>query len=171
MLVVADTTPLNYLILIGHVGILAPLYGQVVIPQAVATELQHQNAPAIVRTWAATLPPWCAIRHAQGHPDPALMYLGAGEREALLLVQELGAAAFLTDDLEGRKEAMQRGIEVTGTLGILERAALRELIDLPAAITRLQATTFYPPPELIAAMLTRDAARKSRPSSASDDSD
>jgi predicted nucleic acid-binding protein len=54
-------------------------------------------------------------------------------------------------------------MQVTGTLGILERAALRDLIDLPTAITRLQATTFYPPAEIIAAMLARDAARKLRP--------
>lgn len=163
MVVVADTTPLNYLILIGHIDILVPLYGQVIIPQAVAVELQHPRAPARVWSWVAALPPWCAIRHAQGHPDLALMSLGAGEREALSLVQELGADAFLTDDLEGRKEALQRGIPVTGTLGILERAALRDLIDLPTAITGLQATTFFPPAEIIAAMLDRDAARKSQP--------
>jgi predicted nucleic acid-binding protein len=161
MVVVADTTPLNYLILIGHIDILVPLYGQVIIPQAVAAELQHPRAPARVRAWVAALPPWCSIRHAPGHPDPALMSLDAGEREALLLVQELGADAFLTDDLEGRKEGLQRGMPVTGTLGILERAALRDLIDPPTTITRLQATTFFPPSEIIAVMLARDAARKS----------
>jgi predicted nucleic acid-binding protein len=163
MLVVADTTPLNYLILIGHIDILAPLYGQVIIPQAVAAELRHPRAPTRVRAWVDALPLWCAIRQAQGNPDPAFMSLGAGEREALMLVRELGADAFLTDDLEGREEAIQRGMQVTGTLGILERAALRDLIDLPTAITRLQATTFHPPAEINAAMLARDAPRKSRP--------
>jgi hypothetical protein len=48
----------------------------------------------------------------------------------------------------------------TGTLGILERAALRALIDLPTAIAQLQATTFYGPPDIIATMLARDAARR-----------
>jgi predicted nucleic acid-binding protein len=81
----------------------------------------------------------------------------------ILLLGSVGADAFLTDDLEGRQEALQRGMQVTGTLGILERAALRDLIDLPTAVTRLQATTFYPPAEIIAAMLARDAARKLRP--------
>jgi predicted nucleic acid-binding protein len=33
--VVADTTPLNYLIIIGRVEILATLFGEVLIPQAV----------------------------------------------------------------------------------------------------------------------------------------
>jgi predicted nucleic acid-binding protein len=160
MLVVADTTPINYLVLIGQIDLLASLYEQVVIPSAVATELRHPKAPAVVQTWIARPPPWCTIRQAHGQPDPALMQLDLGEREAILLAQELRAGAFLTDDLEGRQEAIQRGIEVTGTLGILERAALRALIDLPTVIAQLQATTFYGPPDIIAAMLARDAARK-----------
>ena len=140
---------------------MAPLYERVVIPSAVATELRHQKAPAVVRAWIAAPPPWCTIQQPQGQPDTTLRQLGPGEREALLLVQELGADLFLTDDLGGREEAMYRGIAVTGTLG---RAALRGLIDLPTALGRLQATTFYAPPEIIAAMLAQDASSKARPS-------
>lgn len=160
MLVVADTTPVNYLILIGEIDILSPLYEQVVIPRAVATELAHPRAPGIVRAWVAAPPSWCAIRQAGTQPDMALIRLGAGEHEAILLAEEMRVDAFLTDDLEGREEAIQRGIAVTGTLGILERAALRELLDLPAAVARLQTTSFYAPPEIIEAMLARNAARK-----------
>ena len=36
MRIVTDTTPLNYLILIGYVEVLATLYGRIIIPQAVA---------------------------------------------------------------------------------------------------------------------------------------
>ncbi len=160
MLVVADTTPINYLILTGHVEILPSLFEQVVLPQTVATELRHPRAPAAVRAWIDAPPSWCAIQQAERPPDAVLMQLGAGEREAIVLTQELPADTLLTDDLEGREEAIQRGIAVMGTLGILERAALRELIDLPAVIARLQTTSFYAPPEIIAAMLTRDADRK-----------
>jgi predicted nucleic acid-binding protein len=117
MLVVADTTPINYLVLIAQIDVLASLYEQVVIPSAVATELRHPKAPDVVRAWIALPPSWCTIRQPQGQPDPALMHLGAGEREALVLAEELGAGAFLTDDLEGREAAMHRGIAVAGTLG------------------------------------------------------
>lgn len=161
-LVIADTTPLTYLILIDQVDILAPLYGQVVIPQTVAAELLHRRAPASVRAWVAGLPLWCAIRQAQRPADPTLMHLGTEAWEALVLVQELGADACLTDDLQGHEEARQRGMAVTGTLGILERASLRALIDLPRALNRLQATAFQVSSEIIAAMLARDAARKAR---------
>jgi len=36
MHLVTDTTPLNCLILIGYVEVLATLYGHIIIPQAVA---------------------------------------------------------------------------------------------------------------------------------------
>ena len=138
--------------LIAQIDVLASLYEHVVIPGAVAMELRHPK-PDVVRAWIAPPPSWCMIRQPQGQPDPALMHLGVGEREALVLAEELGTGAFLTDDLEGREEAMHRGIEVTGTLGILERAAQRALLDLPTAIAQLQATTFYGAPDIIAAML------------------
>src|SRR5262245_5819403 len=109
MLVVVDTTPINYLVLIDHVHLLASLYEQVVMPHAVAVELQHPHAPAVVQAWVASPPRWCMIRQARGRPDPVLMQLGPGEREAIVLAQELCADALLTDDLEGRREARQRG--------------------------------------------------------------
>jgi len=67
------------------------------------------------------------------------------------------------DDLEGRQEAEHHGLAVMGTLRVLELAAGRALIDFPAAITKLQATSFHLPLSLVREMLARDANRKSRP--------
>ena len=39
MIVVADTSPINYLILIGEIDILPKMYGSVVVPQTVREEL------------------------------------------------------------------------------------------------------------------------------------
>ena len=47
MIVVADTSPLYYLILIGEAEVLRRLYGRVVIPEAVLRELQNPQAPPI----------------------------------------------------------------------------------------------------------------------------
>jgi predicted nucleic acid-binding protein len=58
MIVVADTSPLNYLVLLGHINILAYIYAEVLVPQTVLDELQDSDAPAEVRTWAAA-PPRC----------------------------------------------------------------------------------------------------------------
>jgi predicted nucleic acid-binding protein len=41
MLVVTDTSPINYLILIGYVDVLPVLHGDIIIPQAVAVELMN----------------------------------------------------------------------------------------------------------------------------------
>ena len=68
------------------------------------------------------------------------------------------------DEWEGRREASRRALAVAGVLGMLERAAQRELIDLPAALTRLLATNFYTSANLVRDMRARDAERKSRPS-------
>jgi predicted nucleic acid-binding protein len=43
--VIADTSPLNYLILIGEVELLARLYTEIVIPDVVAAELGDPEAP------------------------------------------------------------------------------------------------------------------------------
>jgi predicted nucleic acid-binding protein len=51
--------------------------------------------------------------------------------------------------------ARARGLEVTGTLGLLDRAAQRGLIDLPTAFAALKATNFHVPQELLDALLAR----------------
>jgi predicted nucleic acid-binding protein len=48
MLVVADTSPIHYLVLIQHDAILPALYEQVVIPPAVLVDLQHSHTPDAV---------------------------------------------------------------------------------------------------------------------------
>jgi predicted nucleic acid-binding protein len=91
--------------------------------------------------------------------------LGAGEREAIPLAQELHATFLLMDDTDGRAEAVRRAIPITGTVGILATAAIRGLIDLPSVLAQLQGTTFHGSPRLFADTLARDIARKSNPSS------
>jgi hypothetical protein len=46
MIVVADTSPLNYLVLLGHIEILEKIYAEVVVPQSVLDELRDSEAPA-----------------------------------------------------------------------------------------------------------------------------
>lgn len=161
MLVVADTSPINYLVLLEHTALLPTLYTRVLLPPAVVTELQDLEAPEAVRAWAADLPPWCEIRRSASQTGTeALGHLGEGEREAIFLAQELQADFLLMDETDGRQAALARALTVTGTLGVLERAAERGLIDLPGTLARLLTTTFRVRDELVQAMLARDAARK-----------
>lgn len=160
MPVVTNNTPLRYLIFLEYETILQELFTHLLVPPAVVQELQHAKTPARVRTWMATPPAWLEIRQPVRPPDAALQALGAGEREALLLAQELQANLVLLDDRDAHAEATRRGMGSIGTLRILEMAAQRHLLDLPTALTALAATTFYVDDTLMHDLLTRDAARK-----------
>jgi len=158
MLVVADTSPMRYLVVIHAIEILPLLYEQVVVPQAVLAELQHPRSPREVRAWLTTPPGWVEVRQPQQRPR--LPRLGPGEQDAIHLAEELHADVILMDDEDGRIEAERRAMAVIGTLGVLERAAERGLLDLPPVLARLQATNFFVDDALIQEALARDAARK-----------
>jgi len=161
MLVVADTSPIDYLVLIQHEALLPALYAQVAIPPAVLADLQQSRTPDLVRIWVTHPPAWLEVRQPRQALDARQFpRLGAGEREAIALAQELQAPLLLIDDADGRAEAERHALTATGTLGILENAAIHGLLDLPSALTRLQATTFRARPELFQELLARHAARK-----------
>ncbi len=148
MIVVGDTSPLHYLLLIEQVAILPSLFTCVVIPQAVAAELASPGAPDLVRRWAAKPPAWLDVQ-----PDPAqdgtLSNLDSGERSAIALALLIRVPQILMDDLDGRLEAERRNLKVTGTLGILVEAHRRRLLEFENALARLSATSFYLSPRLV----------------------
>jgi len=153
MIVVADTSPINYLILIEEIDILPKMYGSVVVPQTVRQELVRASAPQLVRSWVDHLPIWLEVRSPLSVPDSSLAKLDAGERDAITLATELHADQLVVDDREGRREAERRGIPVIGTLGVLREAATLKLLDIRVAAQRLQATSFYVAPEVLAKLL------------------
>lgn len=53
VIVVADTSPLRYLILIEPTHVLPALYGSVVVPSVVVEELTQTRTPDLVRAWLA----------------------------------------------------------------------------------------------------------------------
>jgi predicted nucleic acid-binding protein len=72
MIIVSDTSPLNYLILIGYQDVLPTLFGQIIIPQAVFDELSHAKTPAPVQKWLGTKPVWLEVRTSQTQPKNKL---------------------------------------------------------------------------------------------------
>ena len=161
MLVVADTSPLNYLVLMQQDTLLPTLYERVIIPPAVHEELQRPRTPQAVRQWVAHPPGWLTIQPPQQPlSGQQFLRLDEGELEAIPLAQELHADLLLMDERDGRRVARGRGLRVTGIIGVLETAAIRGLIDLPSVLAQLQATTFYASPSLYDEVLARDAARK-----------
>jgi predicted nucleic acid-binding protein len=155
MILIADTSPLNYLVQIDHFDIVERLYGQVIIPDAVYRELTALQTPHKVRTLLLGKPRCLEVRLVDGPLDPTLQYLGPGEQEAIQLAEQLRADAILIDDKQGRAEAAKRNLAVIGTLGVLAAAAEKGFLDLPDAIHRLQQTNFHVSPQILEVLLKR----------------
>lgn len=153
MIVVADTGPVNYLVLSGHVHLVHELYGRLVLPPAVHQELLHARAPTAVRQWATMPPPWVGLRLPKD--SSRFMELGPGEREALSLALEINADFLLVDEASGRRAAVANGVAVKGTLGILEDAAHRGLVDFAQALDKLRSTSIFLSDEVVQGALNR----------------
>src|SRR5437870_1092982 len=110
MIVVADTTPLRYLVVIERAHLLPALYGRVLIPPAVAED-------------------WLEIRKPSRTLEPEVD-LDCGEQQAIALAEEVAADLLLIDDWDARLEAKRRRLRVVGTLRVLADGAQRGLADL-----------------------------------------
>jgi predicted nucleic acid-binding protein len=157
MTLVSNTSPLCYLVLIGHAEVLPKLYGSAHVTQKVLEELRHPDAPPLVRDWAAAPPGWLNIHSDPAEPDTTLAALDPGERTALRLAEQLHADAVLLDDSAARALAVQRRLKVSGTLGVLCDAAQAGLLNLPATLDLLRKTNFRASPELWKMLYTRQS--------------
>lgn len=148
MIVVSDTSPICYLLLIDYIEILPELYQIVIIPQAVANELHAAESPSIVRGWISQPPSWLRIQTTITAPE-ALEKIDPGEREAILLAEQLKADLVILDDKAARRIASKRGLTIIGLLGILKDAANADLLNLETTVKRLRKAGFWVAPSLL----------------------
>jgi len=118
------------------------------------------GTPLPVRDWLRKSPTWLEILVATVAPDPSLNHLDEGEIQAIALAEEHRAGLVLIDERDGTVAARKRGLTVTGTLGVLDRAAGLGLVDLSVVFSRLQGTTFRAPVRLMERMIVEGAARR-----------
>ena len=157
MIVVSNTSPLNYMVLIGAANLLADLFGEIYVPPQVIDELGDADSPAAVRNWVQTPPPWLVVRPAsRAAPN---WKLHVAEANAIALAKEMGADRLLIDERRGREVARREGLRVTGVLGLLDEADDKKLLDLPRALTALKATSFRVAEELTTELLRRHEER------------
>jgi len=144
MIVVADSGPLHYLILLDYTELLRRFYGRVLVPDAVASELASAGAPPIVRVWIEQPPSWVDVVPVGSEAVQAITdELDLGERSAIALAATLGADLLLIDEAARRAEARRRNLRVTGTLGVLRVGAEQGLVNAPEVIGRRKATSFF----------------------------
>jgi predicted nucleic acid-binding protein len=150
MIIVADSSPFVVLVAVGHVDVLAALFEEVLIPPQVESELASPKRLEAVRAFIATPPSWLRVQS----PDPIdpierIEGLHAGEAAAIALARQLRADRVIIDEALGRRAATQRGLQVIGTIGVLETAADRGFIDLGHAFEKVKKTDFWVSPTFL----------------------
>ena len=160
--VVADATPLNYLILIDAVQVLPRIFEKIHVPVEVRDELIRVATPRAVRSWMEQPPQWLEVLAVPdvASEDVALQALDPGERAAIVLAESIHADLLLVDDRAGAILAQKRGLAVTGTLGVLDLASQAGLLRLHDVFVRLQKTNFRYPPSLLEMLLEEESRRE-----------
>ena len=144
MIVVADSGPLHYLILLDQIDLLHHFYDEVVVPESVAEELRAVESPQRVNDWMSRPPSWLTVVVVTAEEIASIAReLDPGERAAIALAERMRADLLLIDETAGRAEARKRSLRVTGTLGVLRTAAEEGLVDVHDILARLGMTNFY----------------------------
>ena len=152
MTVVVNTSPLIALDRIGYLEILPKLFGHILRPQSVVNELRagrnvYGGSDLLFNAdWMETV------------EDPVEMALrkelGAGETAAIALAFRNKADLVILDDLAARNVAIELGLKVTGTLGVLLAAHKKGVLkDLRQTITELKSSGFRLSDTLVASIL------------------
>ncbi len=142
MIVVSDSGPLIHLSRVKKLEVLRDFFSEIYIPDAVYEELTSKKGmPGYEEVKSYT---WIKRKRIDGSIAFLMDYLDKGESEAILLAKELDADLLLIDDLAGRRISRTHDIEVMGTLGILDRAANKDInIDLEKVIKELRNKGFW----------------------------
>jgi predicted nucleic acid-binding protein len=157
MIIVCDTSPICYLILIKQIQVLPQLFGQITIPTAVQTELLNETVDPTIKNWIAAPPAWLTIQPVPEILDTLPTALGQGEREAITLAISQQATLLILDDLDARQAALSYKLQITGLLGVLYRGGTQGYLDFYEAIAQLRTTTFRASDTLIQQLLAQYA--------------
>ena len=130
MIVVSDATPIISLAKIEMLDILGRLYDEVLLPKAVHDEVCRNQAFAVE---AATVQKCIFVNVKTVGCDQSVKLLRAsgldlGESEAIVLADSLPDSLLLMDERKGRQIALNMGIQIIGTLGILLHAKRLSLV-------------------------------------------
>ncbi len=152
--VICNTSAIQYLHQTNLLHLLHELYGLIVIPEGVLTELDAGRR-AGVSLHDVKLLSWFSVNSVGGRSLLKMVTaLGAGEKEVLALAVERPGALAVLDDLLARRYASFLGIRFTGTLGILLKSKEKGLLDAVAPVLdQLEALRFHLDPKTRKAVL------------------
>ena len=117
--VICNTSPLQYLYQIGYLELLPRLVSRIVVPTAVAAELEEGRRLGLDLPDPESLP-WVDLGESVNKQVLRLVAdLGPGETAVLALALERNDAIVILDDALARRHAEVLGLRLTGTLGVL----------------------------------------------------
>ena len=140
MIVVSDTSPILNLSAIGRLDLLRNLYHELVIPPAVAIELQRNGVDHRRQEWLLLRKPTNSELVTQLE-----LRLDLGEAEAIAIALEFGADRVLIDERRARRVASEFNLQPLGLLGILAEAKRNGLLQncKPALDEMIQVAGFW----------------------------
>ncbi|MFP4052122.1 MAG: DUF3368 domain-containing protein [Thermoplasmata archaeon] len=144
MIVVSDSGPLIHLSRINKIELLKNFFDKVYIPEAVYNEINSQND--LSGSKEVEKYEWIKKKIIDHKTAKELLMdrLDEGESEAIILAKKIDADLLLIDDLAGRNTARNQNIDVMGTLGVLDRASEKNMIqDLEKVIRELRNKGFW----------------------------
>jgi predicted nucleic acid-binding protein len=136
--IISDTTCLIGLTNIGQINILREIYGSIII------------TPEVMKEYRAPLPEWIVTEEVKDTRRIALFdkFLGLGEASAIALAMETKNSLLIVDDRRARQYALDLGLEIIGTLGLLIKAYENGLIpDIDSIVANLRGISFRLPPD------------------------
>jgi predicted nucleic acid-binding protein len=153
LIVVSDATPIISLAKIDMLDIMGRLYDEVLLPKAVYDEVCRnqtfaEEAAAIQKCTFMNVK---TVNREQSVKLLRASGLDLGESEAIVLADSLPDALLLMDERKGRQIALNMGIQIIGTLGILLHAKkigliprIKPLLDsLLKANIRISESLYY----------------------------
>jgi predicted nucleic acid-binding protein len=127
--IVCNTSPLILLAKIDRLDILIRLYREPMIPTAVEDELSEKPGQENDQVKAFLKEGKLQLRRVSEKILARIpVDLGRGEREAIALALGVKADLVILDDQGGRLVARDKGLSVTGTIGVLIEAKERGFI-------------------------------------------
>lgn len=153
MSIVSNSSPLIALASIDSLDLLHALYGIVHFPEAVYQEVVVSGAGRRGATTIANTH-WIVRHGVKNRQTVAQLQsagLNQGESEAVALALELSANLLIVDEYDARSIARQRGIAITGAVGVLIAAKNAGIVAaIKPLLSQLLAAGFYISPQIIA---------------------
>ncbi len=135
--VVSDADVLIHLAKLGRLPLLKALYERVSIPEYIRQEITSKDDPGLAEAIGAYL----IVHPASQQKATAIASqhgIHIGEAHTKALGELLNAELFLSNERKVRKAAISEGFRVSGTIGVILRAAHTQAIAMSEARSLLE---------------------------------